>query len=455
MSERVVSGSEQGLGPAEQGSAEQVLAEQAGDGASWDGLKDEVPFQEQNKTEEHAGKSPEKLMERAKLYRQFGKVALALTAMEENSAIESADAGLADAKSEVPDSAAEQSDTKPETMESPEDTQAEALITQLENALDDVDRSLANQIDANIVNHKQINTKDALEHELASGSSIPELDIRFDKDGKPWISHSPRAGARFFFSKPIHKLSSKEVADYGERLSLEEGLDIFEKYKQDNDNHKVVLEIKELGAAPEQHQGLLDGVKDMLEERGLTDSTIFATLSPSILRSIHDAFPENSKILNGGIAPVISYDLAKKSLSNDAQEKEFAVKLPNVELFFSNSTEIHDHADGYGKQTGYLWTRLPKETVDALSALNKDGKTGAASLTVVNKFANVLDKLSPKTAESLRHHYAEQLDSLGIRKQVAISKKNPLESLKRTKAQMGEDAIIYSDTSPGDWAAEL
>ena len=28
-------------------------------------------------------------------------------------------------------------------------------------------------------------TKEALEDELQGGSSIPELDIRFDKDGKP------------------------------------------------------------------------------------------------------------------------------------------------------------------------------------------------------------------------------------------------------------------------------
>ncbi len=382
----------------------------------------------------------ERLLYRASLYRSFGKVALSLSELEKakETTLEDVEVAYGDHEKE----------------HSPEGDQADALIHQLRSALDDVDRSLENQVDYDIINHKQINTKDALERELQSGTSIPELDIRFDMDGKPWISHSPRAGTRFFFSKPIHKLHSDEVAEYGQRLSLEDGLDIFKEYQDDNANHKVVLEIKELGPSRDTHPELLGNIRELLEARGLTDSVVFATLSPDILKSVHDAFPENSKILNGGIAPIISYDLAEKSMQ-DAPDKEFAVKIPNVELFFSNSSEIADHADGYGKQTGYLWTRLPKETVSTLRQLNADGKIGAASLTVVNKFANILEKFSPKTAKALRTHYAAQLDKLGIKKQVAISKSSPVKSLHDVKEQIGQDAIIYSDTSPGDWAAEL
>ena len=409
----------------------------------WDNITDglENPFEDsENDGVDSLSDDKEKLLDRAALYKNFGKVSLALMALDEFENGETE-------KSEMPVEYVE-------TLKSPEETQADALIKQLEAALGDVDRSLENQIDYNIVNHKQINTKEALEQELQSGSSIPELDIRFDKDGKPWISHSPRAGARFLFSKHIHEMTSEEVEKTGQRLSLEDGLDIFKKYQEDNENHKVVLEIKELGASEESHDELLENIRNLLEERGLTDTAIFATLSPSILKSVHEAFPENSKILNGGIAPIISYNIAEKSLGEPA-DKEFAVKIPGVELFFSNSTDVKDHADGYGKQTGYLWTRLPKETVSTLRKMNEEGKIGAASLTVVNKFANVLDKLSPKTAEKLRRHYAEQLDKMGIRKQVAIAKNNPKESLIRTKEQMGQDSIIYSDTSPGDWAADL
>lgn len=389
--------------------------------------------------------SHEKVLDRAKLYREFGRIAVALTDYEDALKI-------SENKKVDLDSLDEQ--LSPEQIKMPEEVQADALIKQIETALSDVDRSLENQLDYSIVNHKQINTRDALKHELQSGSGIPELDIRFDADGKPWISHSPRAGTRFLFSKPIHKLHSEEVAGIGERLSLEEGLDIFKQYKEDNKNHRVVLELKELGPSAETRKEYLENIRQMLEKNDLVDSTIFATLSPSILKSTHEVFPENSKILNGGIAPVISYDLAEKSMGV-AEDKEFAVKIPGVELFFSNSTEIAERADGYGKQTGYLWTRLPKETVETLKNMNEKGGVGAASLTVVNKFANILDKLSPKTAKKLREHYATQLDELGIRKQVAISKSNPLESLLRTKEQMGQDSIIYSDVSPGDFAAKL
>ena len=400
---------------------------------------------EESEQKESEGSDVEKLLDRAKLYKEFGRVAIALTNLDE---------ALSASQNETITDAGEGEFPTPETIKTPEDTQADALIKQLESALSDVDRSLENQLDYAIVNHKQINTREALEHELQSGTSVPELDIRFDKDGKPWISHSPRAGARFFFSKPIHTLSSEEVEAYGQRLSLEDGLDIFLKYFEDNPNHKVVLEIKELGASKEAAEELLENIRVMLEERGLTDTAIFATLSPAILKAVHDKFPENSKILNGGIAPVISYDLAEKSEGPD-EDKEFAVKLPNVELFFSNSSEVKERADGYGKQTGYLWTRLPRETVATLRKMNESGGIGAASLTVVNKFANVLEKFSPKTAKKLREHYAAQLDKLGIRKQVAISKSKPAESLLTTKEQMGQDAIIYSDVSPGDFAADL
>jgi glycerophosphoryl diester phosphodiesterase len=359
----------------------------------------------------------EKLLQRAKLYRKFGKIALASSELEKT----------------------------------PEDSQVEALEEQLKA----LDLSLERQDEYNIVNHKQINTREALEQELQSGTGIPELDIRFDKDGKPWISHSPRAAARFLVSRHIHKLSSEEIEEKGRRLSLEEGLDIFKKYHEDNPNHRFVLEIKELGASRESHAKLLEGLKTLLEERGLTETAIFATLSPSILKSIHDAFPENSKILNGGIAPIISYDLAKKS-EGPNEDKEFAVKIPGVELFFSNSSEVRDHADGYGKQTGYMWTRLPKETIQTLRRMREEGKTGAASLTLVNMFANVLEKVSPKTAEKIRRHYAGQLEQLGVQVQVAISSRNPVTNIQELEEQMPQPGkVYYSNRSPGDYSANL
>lgn len=375
----------------------------------------------------------EAILERAKRYRRFGQVAMALSAMEES----------APANAETH-----------EEMETVEEKQAEAFITQLEEALGTVDKSLQNQLDYNIVNHKQINTKDALQEELESGTAIPELDIRFDKDGKPWVSHSPRAGARFLFSKHIHELSSEEVEGLGQRLSLEDALKLIQEYNKNGD-HKVVLEIKELGASEEGRKKLLETVGDLLEQTELKESAVFATLSPDLMGSIHDAFPENSKILNGGIAPVISCNIEKSLDTNEGGEREFPIKIPGVELFISSLTKAPKHNDGYGKQTGYLWLRLPTDTVKTLSRMNANGKVGAASLTIVNKVANVLEMFNSEAASALRKKYAEKVHSLGMKVQAAISKKDPLGGMQKTMEAMGEDTIFYSDTSPGDFAADL
>ena len=445
---------------------------------------------------------PERLLQRANLYRKFGKVALALAAIEkargEKSAAEFLSGGLAQeettpveasvsgkeikenvgiqsaekfnqkkkeaAKLDADEKDAEEfigkSDKKSETAEkekSPEDRQAEALLNQLRLALGDVDKSLENQIKYNIVYHKQINTKEALLEELQKGTGIPELDIRFDKDGTPWISHSPRAGGRFWFSrffgknaKPIHKMSTEEMKQNGSRLSLEEGLEILAEYAKDNPNHFPVLELKELGPSVETHHPYLASVKKMLEKNGFDKKTIFATLSPPILCATHDVFPDNPKILNGGIAPVISYNLGENS-KKEKSGKKFRFKIPGVELIFSNAKKIEQQPDGYGKQTGYLWSRLPEETVKILQESREKTGIGAASLTVVNKFADVLQIFSSRAAEAVRRHYRGEVEKLDLDIQAQISKKNMEKSARDVLHQMGEGTIIYSNKSH-DWS---
>lgn len=431
---------------------------------AWDDLK-ETPMAEQSEQleqplsqpeqisqpEQSAAERLESLTERAKLYRKFGRMALLLSEMEESRAAANQPTEI----DQAPISAEVQ-----ESEKSKEDIQAESFVKQLESALGEVDDSLAKQMSYNIVNHKQINTREALEEELQSGTGIPELDIRFDKDGTPWISHSPRSGARFFFSKPIHKCTTEEVAKQGQRLPLEEGLSIIEKYAAGSPDYRVVLELKELGPSAKTHGPYLESLKKMLEQHGMESSTIFATLSPEILEATQDVFPENSKILNGGIAPIISYDIARKTMEESGGGKEFALKLPNVELFFSNATKISRHEDGYGKQTGYLWFRLPFDTAKTLKKMNESKDAiGAASLTVVNKVANIIELANPKAADSLRKYYLGELKKLGIAPQLAISKTKPVESisgiLSAADDKKVEDVVFYSDTSPGEWAKHL
>ncbi len=160
-------------------SSENTAEQQNTEKNSWDDLKSE------------------RLLERVQMYRKFGKVALALNRMETPKT------------EEIPE---EEVKNPAEVVgETPDDMQSEALLAQIEEALRDVDRSLENQIEYSIINHKQINTFDALKNEFESGSSIPELDIRFDKEGKTWISHSQRAGARFWDTSLSPTSTSKTI----------------------------------------------------------------------------------------------------------------------------------------------------------------------------------------------------------------------------------------------------
>jgi len=107
----------------------------------WDNITDglENPFEDsENDGVDSLSDDKEKLLDRAVLYKNFGKVSLALMALDEFENGETE-------KSEMPVEYVE-------TLKSPEETQADALIKQLEAALGDVDRSLENQINYNIVN---------------------------------------------------------------------------------------------------------------------------------------------------------------------------------------------------------------------------------------------------------------------------------------------------------------
>lgn len=418
------------------------------DDAALEGMLDESEIPDEAENSQMDEERREEIIKRAFKYR----------------GVKAIEAFMDEMKSEGNEQAEEQEEM--EEDKTSEERQAEAFIRQLrilddpqleklEKILDRIDEAIAYQRENMVIDHKQINTKDALEKELQSGSAIPELDIRFDKDGKPWISHSQRSGARFFFSKPIHEMTSEEVAKKGERLSLEDGLKMISEYYKDNPNHRVVLELKELGPSAETHKPYLEGIQKMLKETGLTDAAIFATLSADVLIDTHEVFPDNPKILNGGIAPVISYNLAERS-AQDVSGKEIKVKLPNVELYLSDSSEVTRRADGYGKQTGYLWMRLPKAVVKTLREMRGKGSVGAASLTLVNKVAGLIEKPFPKAAKKMREHYADQLHGMGLDIQVAIPKHNPAKGYAKAKEQMGGKTIIYAnDDHIADWIMDL
>ena len=91
------------------------------------------------------------------------------------------------------------------------------------NSLENLNKSLKNQIEYQIVNHQRIDNLNDLKAELCGGTSTPELEIRFDAGHQPWVSHSARIGRLGL----INHLYSEELQD--EKLSLEES---FKLYKE-------------------------------------------------------------------------------------------------------------------------------------------------------------------------------------------------------------------------------
>ncbi|MDR0591238.1 MAG: hypothetical protein LBG75_01610 [Candidatus Nomurabacteria bacterium] len=329
------------------------------------------------------------------------------------------------------------------------------LATRLEAELKLVDKSLANQITHKIVAHRHINDIDSLKAELQGATATPELDVRFDKNGKGWVSHSPRTGLPWV-SPMLHKLTSQQITQRGKRLSLDDALHLIAKYKRDNKHHRVVIELKELGPNARFDNRCLEGVKQSLESSRLTGSVSIATLSPYILTLAHAKMPGVPLFLNGGVTPVFSRHLAYNANSSKGKGRTLTVlKLPNIELLAASSSQVSQRADGYGKHTAYLYTRYPNKVVDIMREHHRNESGGAVFLTVVNIMAQLLDKFSTHQGKKLRQYYADQFDELGVAKGSGISRRDSLQSYKKVKSQFGADTVIYANDNPGQWAYEI
>ena len=202
------------------------------------------------------------------------------------------------------------------------------------NSLENLNKSLKNQIEYQIVNHQRIDNLNDLKAELCGGTSTPELEIRFDAGHQPWVSHSARIGRLGL----INHLYSEELQD--KKLSLEESLKLFKEYLDDNPNHRLVLDIKELGANVTEGKMDLENVKDLLVKYDLKRCVIFSVSSPCILGMIHFAFPSSSIILKGGIIPVISANLAQLARPQYERVSEQRIAFLDSELYISDSSMV-------------------------------------------------------------------------------------------------------------------
>ena len=118
---------------------------------------------------------------------------------------------------------------------------------------------------------------------------------------------------------------------------------------------------------------------------------------------------------------------------------------PGWDFTFSDSTEYHeDRRDGYGKQTGYLWARLPKNTVAILSGLEKNGQQGSISLAMVYMFADVLKKVNPEASDALLERYADHAKKLGVTSQIRAKNAEDILETERINKKVGNGrSVVY------------
>lgn len=341
------------------------------------------------------------------------------------------------------------------------------LYTQLEQATSVLELSLQNQKDYKLADKRWIRTPEMMEAALQRGRLAMELDLRQDANGGFWISHA--TGAKSSFAPPyVHELETEKLKAMGTRTSLEHTLDTFRPYQPYG--HKLILEVKDLGAEPSEHHVAAERLAGILREHGVSESCAVSSLSPTILMNVHRAMPDMPLILNGGIVPCISYtgtDASREHplIPKDGTWNAFGVK-PFGELVVSATEEIIERPDGHGMHTAYLMTKLPKQLLDVLRSQHQNEAElgGIVSLSGVTIVASLLDVIgAKKRASELRTSYAQIMDELGVGTMATtwgqgggflLKRLKPERQVEVFKRELGEDALIYAK-SPEEWAHTL
>ncbi|MEK7068802.1 MAG: hypothetical protein AAB947_00290 [Patescibacteria group bacterium] len=359
------------------------------------------------------------------------------------------------------------SENRPETPEGmPEEMMI--LFRQLKAATDILEKSLSNQDTLGLADKRWMRDTKSLDEAFERGRLVVELDVRQDKEGNFWVSHAVGANASFL-PPYIHNLSTKEM-ETSKRFSLGEGLKALQKYKERG--HRFILELKTLGDGDEvAREQQVNKLKEILSSTGTEGSIAVASLSPGILMTVNKLMPEVQLMLNGGIIPGFSYtkmgEKVARMLPKDS--RWHAVGIPHMgEVVMSASEESVVRPDGYGTQTGYMLTSLPKDLLEVLQKQarqpEKYGKFGGVvSLSAVTIFANALKTFgADQQAKDMVGFYSKILNKLGVNIMVTtwgqgaswipgLRHLQSMEQLAVFKETLGFDTIVYTK-APEDWA---
>lgn len=346
-----------------------------------------------------------------------------------------------------------------------------------------------NQEDYNLVDKRWMRRPGFMKGALERGRLAMELDVRMDTDGTFWVSHA--TGARATVTPPyIHEMTTAEMKEKGDRFTVEEAFQIFSEY---NDGaHKLILELKTLGPDEEKFPDMVANLKSLIDKYELRNVVAISSLSPGILMSVHETFPEMPLILNGGIVSGISYEKPKEKrgvlegmiealkdrvIPADKKWRAFGITLPwlgkPIEMVISASEKSLIRPDGEGTQTLYAFARLPDDLTNVLREQKREGKElgGMVSLSLVTVLASILDVVgASEKAKEMRQYYNEIVNQLGIGKmattfgqefskvplfgETLFKKLRPERQIAVFKKELGVDVMIYTK-APEEFAHEL
>lgn len=366
-------------------------------------------------------------------------------------------------------------------LERKRDEYGEAFVVELQRAMREIRKAaeivlLSLDSQENLVDHRWMRDTASLSEALEKGRRVIELDIRLDADGQPWVSHA--IGARASFLPPyIEKMSTQEMQEKSARFPLEEGLQEFSRYMPEG--HRLLLELKTLGPDAAAAERTLQNLKTMLRKTGTYDAVAIASLSPNILMESYKRLPDIPLICNAGILPVISSPKLQETVERILlpDKKWRAVGIPGIaEMVLFGANETIERPDGHGMQSGYLFTRIPNDLVEAfreqrtrLHDTDMGRFAGVISITWAGVIGNVLDALpfgvGSEKATMIRKYYADAVDALGLGKMATtwgqelgkipgLSHLQPQRQLEVFRRDLGEDGIAYTKR-PEEWAHTL
>ncbi len=345
----------------------------------------------------------------------------------------------------------------------------------IQAALDIVERSRATQEQFGLIDHRHHFDAHAFDTAFAAGRWAQELDVRFDKSGTPWVQHDPTialSGSGLFARQAyIDTLDPEQIeAARPQQLTLESLLKKFDRYK---DAHRLIIEIKSLGANPAQYQDHVRALQKYIETQDVQESIAFSAISPAILIELYKAMPHIPLMWNGGIVPFMSYDATGSALVESVlpQNSRFrAFGIGSAEVVVSAATEIVQRDDGHRKNTGYITTVVPPELLQAMQGQRKEDSAdpfaGIISLSTVTLVASVIESLGmTDRAKNIRTQYAGIIRDLGLGSMASIhgdrlSALPGLRHLSRErqlavfKSQLGVDAMVYTK-DPEIWSQTL